>query len=97
MTGAGAMANMTQMPGMAGTPKHDTSAPGACDHAPETPGDGSPGAASCMLVAHCGTVMVAGDGSVTLAVGTIVAQRAPIADVNPHERTLEPDSPPPRG
>ena len=91
---AGAMA---EMPGMAGMPDHDTSVPAACDHGPEAPADDGSGAATCMLVAHCGTMMIVGDGSVALAIETITVARPPTADARPHERALEPDSPPPRG
>lgn len=94
MAGVGAMGDMA---GMAGMPDHDTSAPAACDHGPDTAAESGSGATTCMLVAHCGTTMVAADGSVALAVETITGQRASAADASPHERALEPDSPPPRG
>lgn len=97
MAGVGAMADMADMAGMAGMPDHDASAPAACDHGPDAPAESGSGATTCMLVAHCGTTMVAADGSLALAVVTISAQRAPTADASPHERALEPDSPPPRG
>lgn len=97
MGGAPARTAMADMPGMAGHGGDDGSSPASdCEHAPKAPAGSHTGGTSCMLVAHCGTMMLVADADFTLAAATFEHGRMPAADASPHERPLEPDSPPPR-
>jgi hypothetical protein len=95
MTGAHDMAGMPGMAGMAGMPDDGAGSKGGeCGHDAGAPAHGG---AACVLVAHCGAMPAVPSAGIALAIARVEARQALVDDTRPDERSLEPDSPPPRG
>lgn len=69
------------------------------EHCQPAPGERSEGGAdaSCLLVAHCATAMIAAERVAESGTPATSAARAASHESAPTARALEPDSPPPRG